>query len=102
MHAYLPIVCDTGLIRDLIDDDIFMLCDHLNETRRTTKSEVIKLRWSKKTYRVQNESLLLITRVWVSPMGTRKLRIQCHIIDEKGRFGPRLHLEERHQGRIKR
>lgn len=102
MHIFLSDIVDTAYTKDLDDAEIIALCDHLNEAMTIAADEVTKLRWSKQKVRAQKGSLLLITKFWVTPMGIRKIRIQCHRIDGNGRIGSRVVLEERRQGRIVR
>lgn len=102
MHVFLADICDTAYVKDLDEDEITALCDHINEAVKTCKDAILILRWKKKTYPNRQATLLYKTRVWVTPMGIRKVRIQCHRISEDGRVGTRQILEERRQGRIVR
>ncbi len=102
MHVFLEDILDTAYVKDLNDEDITALCDYLNEAVKTRKDAVVVLRWKKKTYPKRREGLLYKTRVWVTPMGIRKVRIQCHKISANGRVGSRQMVEERRQGRIVR
>lgn len=102
MHVFIAQICDTAYIKDLEDSELTALCDHIDDAIKTDKDAVVRLWWTKKKSRARNASLLLITKYWVTPMGIRKLRIQCHRVNGDGRIGSRQILEERHQGRIVR
>ena len=102
MHIFIADICDTAYVRDMADEEIIALCDYLNEAIKTSSNKVVKLRWRTQTARARKLTFLIVTRYWVTPLGIRKLRIQCHRVHENGRIGSRELVEERRQGRVVR
>lgn len=102
MHVFLSEIRDTAYVKDFTESELVALCDNLNVAITASRSQVVKLRWTKQDVRSRGPDLLWIIRFWVTPRGVRKLRIQAYKIYPDGRFGRRQIWEERHQGRIVR
>lgn len=99
MHVFIPDIGDTAYIKDMEDEELLALCDKLNEARKVSPSGVVRLRWTPKSSRDRKQSLLIIVKYWVTPMGIRKIRFQSHRVYENGRIGTREIFLERRQGR---
>lgn len=102
MHVFLPDILDTAVIRDLEEEELLALCDFLDEAVATTREQVVTLRWTKQQFPRRIGAILYVVKVWVTPRGDRKLRLQCHKIYASGRLGTRNLLQERRNGRIVR
>lgn len=100
MHVFVPKFFDTGFVRNRLENCDETLCDFLGRVENLNPGECISLRWTKGGSRLQKVNLLLIARYWVTPFGTRKLRLQCHKIRSDGSIGSRNIILEKHNGRV--
>lgn len=102
MHVFIPKFFDTGYIKNRLADCDETSCDFREKLESLAPGECVTLRWTTKNDRKQKDGYLIIARYWVTPWGTRKLRLQCHIIRTDGSIGARRILLERHNGRVVR
>ena len=100
MHVFVLDFLDTALINHDPKEAGVALLDFAKQAEDLPPGGCIELRWKKKQNRSQKGSLLYIIRYWVTPFGTRKVRLQAHIIRDNGSFGSRMIILERHNGRI--
>lgn len=102
MHVFVPNKFDTGRLKNKLSNCEEVDCDFLSSLESLKPGECVELRWTKSNRRRCEGSFLYIARFWVTPWGTRKLRLQYHKINQNGTFGPREIVLERHNGRIVR
>ena len=98
MHVFLPDILDTAYVKDMESHEFLALCDFLNEARSITREQVVTLRWTKQRLPSRQGALLYLLKVWVTPWGNRRFRLQCHKIYASGRLGTRNIVQERHNG----
>lgn len=102
MHVFVSRFFDTGYIRNRLADYDETFCDFRDKMENCGAGECITLRWTTKSIKKQKDGFIFIARYWVTPRGTRKLRLQSHIIRGDGSIGTRRILLERHNGRVVR
>lgn len=102
MRFFVPSLFDTATQQSSKDDVQEVLCDFSKRLEKLNKGDCITLRWTTQSRRHQKGHLLFVAKFWVTPFGTRKLRLQCHKIASDGRVGNREIILERHNGKVVR
>ena len=91
---------DTALVNHDLQEAGVALLDFAKKAEEVEAGKCVQLRWTTQTKRSQKGKRLLLLKFWVTPLGTRKIRLQQHVIRENGSFGPRIFLLERHNGKL--
>jgi hypothetical protein len=99
MHIVVLEELDTALLTKMRNIELRAALDSSKEVIVVKKKGYVELRWKKQGPRKLKGGLLNILRYWVTPWGTRKIRLQCHKVHSDGYIGSRNIIEERHNGK---
>ena len=99
-NVFIAKFLDTARVKHELDTDGDAYLDFARKVEKLKPGECVRLRWTTQCLRSQKPNRLFIVKFWVTPFGTRKVRLQEHKISDSGHVGPRRINFERHNGRL--